>query len=336
MNIIFDSKETLDTRIKTLEKWSMSTEALENIYKSTYFIDNFIQLAIFVLETLPPQKQNLTINRNIILKVLYRIKTKENPNILRLHSCLVATLKDDHIENIALAAKCILALSKRIRLDDHHLNNLLAAFSSLLDDVMNSFRVGNETYITTNLFVFGEIIPFLNLLIRMYKQFGDKFERITGQLHTFAHLFMTNNEYHIIVINNETILIELVNVLFKLVKYFVDFVVTVNKEHTIKASIPEISMFIMNFCPDEAENMKREIFQQICNFCINQREMFHNYIDIILSDSIIFRNYNKSFKLLGINLATEICVFYRDKITKETLIKIATYNSNLIDAEFGL
>ncbi|KAM0674979.1 transcription-associated protein 1 [Gurleya vavrai] len=336
MNTIFDQTLPLEARIQHLDKWCMSTEALENIYQNPQFTNNFINLVLNTLETFPPQKNFFNLNRNIILRILNRIKTKDNPQIPKLYVYLVQTIREDYIENVHLAAKSILSLTKKLKLDELQLQSLLDAFSIILEDVINSFNGGNEQVILTYLFVYAEIMPFLTILMRIYKVYGQKFEKIIRELHTFVHLFMSNNDYHFIINNNETITAELINFLFRITKFFVEVTMNLNKDHQVKNAVPEISMFIMNFCPEEAETMKKEIFQQVCMYCIQQRDVFHNYVDIILSDSVLFRSNLRGLKNLGLTLATEISFFYREKITKETLHKISTNLCSAIENELAL
>lgn len=336
MKEILENNEALETKLQKLDNWINTVDSIENLYLKTGFGEVYIPFAITALEAIKPDKNALNYNRNLVLRILYRLKIYESGNLNKLSDLVIDTINHDNIHNVSLAFKCLAVLFKKSKFEPERIQSIADAFSTLLEDIMQAFRLANEKLISQVLHVFSESLPFLGMLVRAYPNSVDRFDKITRELYTFAVLFMSKNEFNIIINNNETIMIQLINSIFRIVKYFMDLYMTTGKDFSTKSAIPEMCMFIVNFCPNDAETLKKEIYQQITHYCINCRDLFFNFIDIFLSDNILIKPVPKRLRFLGVYFATEIAVHYKDKINKDNLIKIIKATCQTITSEFSL
>ncbi|TBT96938.1 hypothetical protein CWI39_3299p0010, partial [Hamiltosporidium magnivora] len=295
--------------------------------------------AIQVLEAHPPDKANTrtTQIRTTVLRTLFRTKPKDSLDTHQLYRLLSHTILHDTLHNSSLSIKCYVSILKKLRIPDDCTLDLLNCLYILITEIATNILSNTDTLIFSSFYTLSEAIPLLILLLKISKTPKDPLIKIIDILTQFYKIFVNDLPDTKIFLSNEHILIEVISLFSKILKLHSE-ILLISPKHdwSFKSIFPEVCIFQVTFCPDDAIDLKKEIFHQISYLTTKFKDVFQQYIEIIISEDLMIKSSTPYLRVLGLTVLTDIAFHYKDRLSKEHIYKIANTATNFLDHELSV
>lgn len=318
------TEKDVHEKIKKLQLWLRSENSIECIYRSSQFSEYLLKFSVQVLNELPYNKHMAGFvhdERTLILKLVFRLKYTNYPQVESLLEVLCRSLREDTLLNKGLIIKCFSVLVRKFSIETSTLEKIFSSMDAFVVEIINNIE--NKIRIRDSLLILSEVLTFLIFAFKNYSEFG---KTLIPQLVGFLKKYIENKESMHIFISSEDLLLEFLAVTCKLLRLL-------NDSDMLKQSplIPEICIFLLSCTPNNVPELRKEIFYQIQHVALNQKEFFKPYIDVIMNTNGFFTC--RPVLAHGVNLAAILCVNFCENVSVERIMLLFESITDVFEQE---
>ncbi|EHY66067.1 atypical/PIKK/TRRAP protein kinase [Nematocida ausubeli] len=308
---------SLSDRIDTLYNWRATEYFFQYIQDSSMVASKIIPL---IIEGLAGTQEDKKKTMSVLIRI--RINSTISHELI---DRLIEILEKDALTNISLAVRCLIEITKKTKPSVHQHVRILSAianfFKNLTDD-LHSLENQNET--KRALLLSSEPVVLLLFLTQIAREeFIKNFVPLAKALSSFVHFFIQRTDSINLYLINENIKLQCITTLTQIISLFMGVLKDNPPEIAAMTSfIPELSIFLLGYCPDDAVNIKKDIYHHLSVLKTEKKRVFASYSEIILKDGILLRPKHSVLKLLGLTLSTEFLIMFRDITHRHLSLKV--------------
>ncbi|EJW01720.1 hypothetical protein EDEG_00386 [Edhazardia aedis USNM 41457] len=319
--------QNFDERLGEMEPFILRSSS--KINNDAAFEGKFIQLSIEIFRAIPCNRENFNSTRFTLLRLIWKYTMRNSKITGMMFPNLIETITNDHPLISLIACRSIFFVIRKQPVSEDYLYKFTESCNVLLD----RFSVVSQNY--DYLIFYSELIIYLSQVCRI-EGVRKLFERFFIKLFCTLRLIMKSANMY----QNETLTIELVNFMFRSMKLLYEF----NNTKDFRMILPDLCLFILNFCPKNALIFRKEIMSAVASTAVNQHDMFFQILGILFTKDLLLTDH-RMLKASGIQMCSEILYHYREKNVKEELYIVylnilnalsehTFFNSELNDEDF--
>ncbi|OAG32679.1 transformation/transcription domain-associated protein [Nematocida sp. ERTm5] len=307
----------LSDRIDILYNWRATEYFFQYVQDANVVTNKIIPLLI---EGLAGTKED----KKKTMSVLIRIRINSSiPS--ELIDRLIDIVEKEALTNISLAVRCLIEVTKKTKPTVQQHIKILSAITGFFMNLTNDLHSSeNENETRRALLLSSEPIILLLFLTQIAREeFIKNFLPLAKALSSFVLFFIQRTDSINLYLINENIKLQCITTLTQIISLFMS-VLKDNPPEIVALSsfIPELSIFLLGYCPDDAVTIKKDIYHHLSILKTEKKRIFASYSEIILKDGILLRPKNPVLKLLGLTLSTEFLIMFRDITHRHLSLKV--------------
>ncbi|OAG29236.1 transformation/transcription domain-associated protein [Nematocida displodere] len=332
INSINNKSLSIQKRIDQFYQWRTTEGFLEYIQNEKSISEDVFPFLEDALSQPSPEDKRKS------MSILIRIRiTQALP--LSLVEKIVASIEEGSLSNVSLGVRCLIEIVKKIALPGELTQRILSSIrlffqrlGQVLEEGLTSTDQNTSNTIRKSLLLSSEPIILLLVLVQVSREeVAEHSIDLLHSLRTFSLFFIQHpkeSQHHLI---NENIKLQCITTLTQIVSLFMQLLKSENQEiHQISRFVPELSIFLLGFCPDDAISIKKDIYHQLSILKTEKKRVFATYSEAILKEGILLRPKNPILKLLGLTLSTEFLILFRDSTHRHLSLKVCREASKIL------
>ncbi|KAI5192549.1 hypothetical protein NEMIN01_2081, partial [Nematocida minor] len=317
MQDIHNKSLPLSDRIDTIYNWRATEFFLQHIQDTKTIESEIIPLLHEGLSGTQEDKRKT-------MSVLIRIRVSSSIPA-DLIDRLIDTLENETLTNISLAVRCLIEITKKTKPSPQQHARIISSLTSFFTNLTGSlYSSENANETRKSLLLSSEPVILLLFLTQIAKEeFIQNAVPLANALSSFALFFTQRTDLISFYLINENIKLQCITTLTQIISLFMTILKENSPEITaISAFIPELSIFLLGYCPDDAISIKKDIYHHLSILKTEKKRVFASYSEVILKDGILLRPKNPVLKLLGLTLSTEFLIMFRDTTHRHLSLKV--------------
>ncbi|KAH9385646.1 transformation/transcription domain-associated protein [Nematocida major] len=307
----------LSDRIDILYNWRATENFLQYIQDTKKVADEIIP---FLKEGLEGSQEDQRKAMEILMRI--RVSSDVSSDII---DGLITILESGVLTNISLAVRSLIEISKKTKISPPQHIRIMSAMTEFFTALTNGLHSSeNLTDTRKTLLLSSEPIILLLFLTQVSREvFIQNVVPLASALSSFALFFIQRTDAIHMYLINENIKLQCITTLTQIISLFMSMLKeNISEIAAISSFIPELSIFLLSYCPDDAISIKKDIYHHLSVLKIEKKRIFASYSEIILKDGILLRPKNPVLKLLGLTLSTEFLIMFRDTTHRHLSLKV--------------
>ncbi|KAI5180663.1 transformation/transcription domain-associated protein [Nematocida sp. AWRm80] len=313
---ITNRRITISNRIEQLYKWRITEDFLKYVQESS----NIEVIWAVIEESLKGKPED----KKMGMAVLIKLKVLSNIPITLVERVILA-IEEGILENVSIGVRCLIEIIKKIKVPMEIGERIVLSVDKYFKSL--NYRLSKsveQTETRKALLLSSEPVVLVLLLIQIAKE--EEYRSIGSLAHTlcdFSLFFVQNPDTLAHYLINENIKLQTITTLTQITSLFMHLHKSTNTEiQSVSGFIPELSIFLLGYCPDDAVSIKKDIYHHLSILKSEKKKVFAGYSEAILKEGILLRPKNAVLKLLGMTLSTEFLIMFRDTTHRHLSLKL--------------
>ncbi|KAI5172554.1 transformation/transcription domain-associated protein [Nematocida sp. LUAm3] len=304
--------------IEEMYKWRSTEEFLEYIQEEKSLANEvFPRIEKALTSSSPEEKQKA-------MSVLLRIKNRNIPQ--EIVELIVAAVEEGSLTSVSLGVRCLIDISKKMIITPEMVKKVISAIDTFFKRVNLHLNDPNSiTEARKAILLSSEPVILLLVLIQIQKEeIASSCVSLCHTLKEFCSFFLKDTNSLSNYLINENIKLQCITTQTQITSLFIHLLKQEENHEIQQASsfLPELTIFLLGFCPDDAVSIKKDIYHQLSTLKSEKKRAFSSYSEIILKEGILLRPKNPVLKLLGLTLSTELLIIFRDTTHRHLSLKV--------------